>query len=46
MPPSQVTELRRRYKSGAMKTNAKLNLIRRSEMFEEFIRFELKDKDL
>lgn len=43
MPPSQVTELRRRYKSGAMKTNAKLNLIRRSEMFEEFIRFELKE---
>ena len=30
MPPSQVTELRRRYKSGALKTNAKLNLIRRS----------------
>lgn len=42
MPPSQVTELRRRYKSGALKTNAKLNLIRRSEMFDEFIRFELK----
>jgi hypothetical protein len=42
MPPSQVTELRRRYKSGAMKTNAKLNLIRRSGVFEEFIRFELK----
>ena len=42
MPPSQVTELRRRYRSGALKTNAKLNLIRRSEMFDEFIRFELK----
>lgn len=42
MPPSQVTELRRRYKSGAMKDNAKLNLIRRSEVFEEFISFELK----
>lgn len=44
MPPSQVTELRRRYKSGAMKDNAKLNLIRRSGMFEEFISFELKNK--
>lgn len=43
MPPSQVTELRRRYKSGAMKDNAKLNLIHRSEMFDEFIRFELKE---
>lgn len=43
MPPSQVTELRRRYKSGAMKTNAKLNLIRRSGVFDEFIRFELKE---
>lgn len=42
MPPSQVTELRRRFRSGAMKYNAKLNLIRRSEMFEEFISFELK----
>lgn len=42
MPPSQVTELRRRFRSGAMKDNAKLNLIRRSEQFEEFIRFELK----
>jgi hypothetical protein len=42
MPPSQVTELRRRYKRGSMKTNAKLNLIRRSEIFEEFIRFEFK----
>lgn len=42
MPPSQVTELRRRYLSGAMKDNAKLNLIRRSEQFEEFINFELK----
>lgn len=42
MPPSQVTEYRRRYKSGALKTNAKLNLIRRSEMFEDFISFELK----
>lgn len=45
MPPSQVTELRRRYKSGAMKDNAKLNLIRRSEIFEEFISFELKNKE-
>lgn len=45
MPPSQVTELRRRYKSGAMKTNAKLNLIRRSDFFEEFISFELKNKE-
>lgn len=44
MPPSQVTELRRRFRSGAMKDNAKLNLIRRSEMFEEFISFELKNK--
>lgn len=44
MPSSQVTELRRRYRSGAMKDNAKLNLIRRSEMFEEFISFELKNK--
>jgi hypothetical protein len=44
MPPSQVTELRRRYRSGAMKDNAKLNLIRRSEIFEEFISFELKNK--
>lgn len=44
MPPSQVTELRRRYRSGAMKDNAKLNLIRRSEQFEEFISFELKNK--
>jgi hypothetical protein len=39
-----VTELRRRYKRGSMKTNAKLNLIRRSEIFEEFISFELKNK--
>lgn len=46
MPPSQVTELRRRYRSGAMKDNAKLNLIRRSEMFDEFIRFELKKRKL
>lgn len=45
MPPSQVTELRRRYKSGALKYNAKLNLIRRSEQFEEFIRFELKNEN-
>lgn len=45
MPPSQVTELRRRYNSGAMKTNAKLNLIRRSEIFEEFISFELTNKE-
>ena len=44
MPPSQVTELRRRYRSGAMKDNAKLSLIRRSEQFEEFISFELKNK--
>lgn len=44
MPPSQVTECRRRYKRGAMKYNAKLSLIRRSEMFEEFIFFELKNK--
>lgn len=44
MPPSQVTELRRRYNGGSMKTNAKLNLIRRSEIFEEFISFELKNK--
>lgn len=44
MPPSQVTELRRRYRSGAMKDNAKLNLIRRSKMFEENIFFELKNK--
>jgi hypothetical protein len=43
MPPSQVTELRRRYKSGALKTNAKLNLIRRSGVFEEFISFKLKE---
>lgn len=46
MPPSQVTELRRRYRSGAMKDNAKLNLIRRSEIFEENISFELKNKKL
>lgn len=45
MPPSQVTELRRRYRSGAMKDNAKLNLIRRSEIFEEFISVELKNKE-
>lgn len=44
MPPSQVTELRRRFRSGAMKDNAKLNLIRRSEMFEENIFFDLKNK--
>lgn len=43
MPPSQVTELRRRYNSGAMKDNAKLNLIRRSEIFEEFISFDFKE---
>jgi hypothetical protein len=43
MPPSQVTELRRRYKRGSMKTNAKLNLIRRSGVFEEFISFKLKE---
>lgn len=45
MPPSQVTELRRRFRSGAMKTNAKLNFIRRSEKFEENIFFELKNKE-
>lgn len=45
IPPSQVTELRRRYKSGALKTNAKLNLIRRSEMFEEFIVLISKNKE-
>lgn len=44
MPPSQVTELRRRYRSGALKDNAKLNLIRRSEQFEENIFFKLKNK--
>lgn len=43
MPPSQVTDLRKRYRSGAMKDNAKLNLIRRSEKFEENIFFELKN---
>lgn len=42
MPPSQVTELRRRYKIGALKTNAKLNLIRRSGVFDEYIYFEFK----
>lgn len=45
MPPSQVTDLRKRYRSGAMKDNAKLNLIRRSEKFEENISFVLKNKE-
>lgn len=45
MPPSQVTDLRKRYRRGAMKDNAKLNLIRRSEQFEENISFVLKNKE-
>ena len=38
--------MRRRLNSGEMKELAKLNLIKRSGMFEKVMYFELKNKDL
>lgn len=41
---NQITTWRARYLAGELKDGAKLNIIRRSGIFEEFIKFELKNK--